>query len=64
MVPVETILPVAAREPNQVGYDGQIFPIPVSFPLDILPVYPAGKAFGIEKICCVKTVRTRERGHF
>jgi len=46
---------VAERESNQVGFDGQIYPIPSSFPLDILPICPAGKAFGLEKICYVKT---------
>ncbi|MBO5842926.1 MAG: hypothetical protein J6R46_08000, partial [Clostridia bacterium] len=55
---------IAVRESNQVGFDGQIFPIPAAFPLDILPVCPAGKAFGIEKICFVKTARTRGRMHF
>ena len=55
---------LAVRESNQVGFDGQIFPIPAAFPLDILPVCPAGKAFGIEKICFVKTARTRGRMHF
>ena len=39
---------VAEREPNQVGFDEQISPIPASFPLDILPICPAGKAFGLE----------------
>ncbi|MBE6676818.1 MAG: hypothetical protein E7594_08265 [Ruminococcaceae bacterium] len=48
---------VAEREPNQVGFDGQICTIPSSFPLDILPICPAGKAFGLEKICCVKTAK-------
>ena len=46
---------LAERESNQVGFDGQICPIPSSFPLDILPICPAGKAFGLEKICYVKT---------
>ena len=55
---------LAERESNQIGFDGQICPILSSFPLDILPICPAGKAFGIEKICCVKTVRTRRRMHF
>ena len=55
---------VAVRESNQVGFDEQIFSIPLSFPLDILPICPAGKAFGLKKICCVKTARTRERMHF
>ena len=52
---------LAERESNQVGFDVQICPIPSSFPLDILPICPAGKAFGLEKICCVKTARTRGR---
>ena len=39
---------LAEREPNQVGFDVQISPIPASFPLDILPICPAGKAFGLE----------------
>ncbi len=39
---------VAEREPNQVGFDEQISPIPASFPLDILPICPAGKAFELE----------------
>ncbi len=39
---------VAEREPNQVGFDVQISPIPASFPLDILAICPAGKAFGLE----------------
>ena len=55
---------IAVRESNQVGFDEQIFSIPLSFPLDILPICPAGKAFGLKKICCVKTARTRERMHF
>ena len=38
--------------------------VKAAFPLDILPVCPAGKAFGIEKICFVKTARTRGRMHF
>ena len=55
---------VAEREPNQVGFDVQISPIPASFLLDILPICPARKAFGLKKICCVKTARTRRRMHF
>ena len=55
---------LAEREPNQVGFDVQISPIPSSFPLDISPICPAGKAFGLEKICYVKTARTRRRMHF
>ena len=55
---------LAAREPNQVGFDVQIFPIPLSLPLEIPPVCPAGRAFVLEKICCVKTARTRGRMHF
>ncbi len=45
---VEAELTLAEREPNQVGFDVQISPIPASFPLDILPICPAGKAFGLE----------------
>ena len=55
---------VAERESNQIGFDGQICPIPSSFPLNILPICPAGKALWLEKICCVKTARTRRRMHF
>ena len=55
---------LAEWESNQVGFDVQICPIPSSFPLDILPICPAGKAFGLEKICCVKTACTRQRMNF
>ena len=55
---------IAERESNQVGFDMQICPIPAAFLLDISPICPARKAFGLEKICCVKTARTRRRMHF
>ena len=45
---------LAVRESNQVGFDEQIFPIPLSFPLDILPICPAGKAFGLKKSAASK----------
>ena len=60
----KTVQRLAERESNQVGFDVQIFPIPAAFLLEIPPVYPARKAIGLGKICCVKTARTRRRMHF